>query len=92
MADKSVQHRVEELSSATAQALSASSSMRGLARLWPFLGPAFIAGIAAVADKLDADRVDIGTHGKKGAAALWTQSIGARQPARTLRLVLLISV
>lgn len=48
MAGKTVQRRVEKRGSATAQALSGTSSRRGLARLLPFLGPAFIASIAYV--------------------------------------------
>ncbi|MCB2147819.1 MAG: universal stress protein [Deltaproteobacteria bacterium] len=50
------------------------------------------ATIAAVADELDADLIAIGTHGKIGAEAFWTQSIGARLLARTVRPVLLVPV
>lgn len=50
------------------------------------------ATIADVADALDADIIAIGTHGKIGAEAFWTQSVGARLLARTLRPVMLVPV
>lgn len=50
------------------------------------------ASIAAVADELDADLIAIGTHGKIGAEAFWTQSVGARLLARTVRPVLLVPI
>lgn len=45
---KSEQPGNSEISDAAAQALSGTGAKRGLARLWPFLGPAFIASIAYV--------------------------------------------
>jgi nucleotide-binding universal stress UspA family protein len=50
------------------------------------------ATIAAAADELDADLIAIGTHGKVGAEAFWTQSVSARLLARTVRPVLLVPV
>lgn len=50
------------------------------------------AAIAATAEALDADLIVIGTHGKSGAAAFWTQSIGAKVLAQTLRPLLLVQV
>ncbi|GAB6906209.1 manganese/divalent cation transporter [Desulfosarcina cetonica] len=46
--EKSEQPGNSEISDAAAQALSGTGAKRGLARLWPFLGPAFIASIAYV--------------------------------------------
>ncbi len=48
--------------------------------------------IAATAERLDADLIVLGTHGKSGAAAFWTQSIGAKVLAQTPRPLLLVPV
>ncbi|MBI5894817.1 MAG: universal stress protein [Desulfobacterales bacterium] len=48
--------------------------------------------IAATAEALDADLIVLGTHGKSGAAAFWTQSIGAKVLAQTPRPLLLVPV
>jgi len=46
--EKPVQHDLSEVSSAAEQALAGTGPKRGLSRLLPFLGPAFIASIAYV--------------------------------------------
>lgn len=48
--------------------------------------------IAAAADALDADLIVLGTHGKSGTAAFWTQSIGPKVLAQTRRPMLLVPV
>ena len=45
---KPVQTDIAEVSSAAQQALAGTGPKRGMARLLPFLGPAFIASIAYV--------------------------------------------
>ena len=46
--------------------------------------------IADMAATLEADLIVLGTHGKSGAAAFWTQSIGAKVLSRCRRPVLLV--
>ncbi len=50
------------------------------------------ARISAVADLLDTDLIVLGTHGKSGTEAFWTQSVGARVLAQTKRPLLLIPI
>ena len=48
--------------------------------------------IAKMADKLEADLIVLGTHGKSGTQAFWNRSVGAGVLAKTLRPVLLVPV
>lgn len=50
------------------------------------------AAIATGADKINADLIAFSTHGKSGAAAFWTQSIGANVLAQTRRPMLMVPV
>ncbi len=48
--------------------------------------------IAASAETQNADLIVLGTHGKSGAAAFWTQSISPKVMAQTMRPLLLVPV
>ena len=48
--------------------------------------------IVKTADRVDADVIILGTHGKAGTAAFWSGSIAARLAKQTLRPLLLIPV
>lgn len=50
------------------------------------------AAIVSVADRTDADLIVMGTHGKSGTSAFWTQSVGARVLSQTYRPLLLVPV
>jgi nucleotide-binding universal stress UspA family protein len=50
------------------------------------------ATIVSVAERIDADLIVLGTHGKSGTAAFWTQSVGARVLSQTFRPLLLVPV
>jgi len=66
---KDAKHSDVETLAAASQVLSGESRRRGLARLWPFLGPAFIASIAYVDPGNFATNIQSGA--KFGYTLLW---------------------